>query len=145
MKSKVFFGIVLVVILIYGLIYFKKYTNPLTFPEPTVISQTSVFITSPQSHEKIKSPVTITGLVEQGWMFEGVFPIKILDQNRNLIVQGLAKEKIPGSWQTGNPVEFTAILSFTTTTDSGFIILENDNPSDDSKSSKVFKIPINFK
>jgi len=144
-KSKVLFWVILIIILLYGLIYFKKSPSPLTFPQPSSISQTSVFITSPQSNERIKSPVSITGLVEPGWMFEGIFPIKMLDENRNLIVQGLAKEKNPGSWQSGNQVEFIATLNFTTTTDSGFIVFENDNPSGDPELSKTFEIQVNFK
>ncbi len=69
----------------------------------------------------------------------------MLDENRNLIVQGLAKEKNPGSWQSGNQVEFIATLNFTTTTDSGFIVFENDNPSGDPELSKTFEIQVNFK
>ncbi len=105
---------------------------------------TKPIVTSPKPGTKVVSPLTITGTVPAGWMFEGVFPIKLVDAQKNTIVQGQAKEKTPGSWQSGNPVEFTATLIFTTTEKNGFIILENDNPSGDPTKSKTFEVPVKF-
>lgn len=101
-------------------------------------------VTSPKPGSKVSSPLTVTGTVPANWMFEGVFPIKLVDSSKKLIVQGQAKEKIPGSWQTGKTVEFTATLTFTTTANSGFIILMNDNPSGDPAKSETFEVPVTF-
>lgn len=101
-------------------------------------------ISSPKADSRVTSPLTVEGTVSPGWMFEGVFPIKLLDSNRKLIVQGQAKETVPGSWQDGTVVYFSATLKFSTNTKSGFIILENDNPSGDPSRSKTFEVPISF-
>jgi hypothetical protein len=101
-------------------------------------------VTSPVSNSKVVNPLTVIGTVPAGWMFEGVFPIKLVDANRKLIVQGQAKETVAGSWQSGNPVDFTATLTFNNTSGSGFLILQNDNPSGDPVNSKTFEVPVSF-
>ncbi len=101
-------------------------------------------VTSPKPGAKVTSPLTVTGTVPAGWMFEGVFPIKLVDKSGALIVQGQAKEKVAGSWQSGNPVAFTATLTFTTDAKSGTLILENDNPSGDPSKTRTFEVPVTF-
>lgn len=101
-------------------------------------------ISSPSANTVVTSPLKVTGKVPAGWMFEGVFPIKLVDANKKLIVQGQAKEKVAGSWQNGNPVDFTATLAFKTTATAGLLILQNDNPSGDPANSKTFEFSIKF-
>jgi len=101
-------------------------------------------VTSPRPGTKVSSPLTITGTVPAGWMFEGGFPIELVDSTKNLIAQGTAKEVKPGSWQSGNPVNFSVTLPFSTTENAGFIILMNDNPSGNPANSKTFEVPIKF-
>jgi hypothetical protein len=133
------------------------YATPVASPKPTaeagaVVSPSSSpsatltkpVVTSPKPGAKVISPLTVTGTVPVGFMFEGVFPIKLTDATKKVIVQGQAKEVIPGSWQSGKSVEFTVTLTFTTTAKSGFIILENDNPSGDTSKSQTFEVPVNF-
>lgn len=102
-------------------------------------------VTIPGKHTKVTSPVIIKGTVPPGWMFEGVFPIKIVEHELGVLVQGLAQEVIPGSWQSDQPVEFEAILELPERAiGSGTIILENDNPSGLPENAKSFQIPILF-
>jgi hypothetical protein len=101
-------------------------------------------VTSPVSNSKVASPLTVTGTVPAGWMFEGVFPIKLVDANQKLIVQGQAKETIAGSWQSGKPIDFSATLIFKGATGSGNLILENDNPSGDPEKAQTFEVPVNL-
>lgn len=101
-------------------------------------------VSNPVPNSKISSPLTITGSVPAGWMFEGGFPIKIVDSKRNLVAQGTAKEVTPGSWQSGKAAAFFVSLPFSSTDTSGYIILSNDNPSGDPANSKTFEIPITF-
>jgi hypothetical protein len=114
-----------------------------TSPSPTPDPDLPV-VSSPSANMTVVSPLKITGTVPAGWMFEGVFPIKLVDSNRKLIVQGQGKEKLTGSWQGGLPINFTATLSFKTTSVSGFLILQNDNPSGIPANSKTFEIPVKF-
>jgi len=114
-----------------------------TTPSPTPSADLPI-VSSPSAGSKVKSPLKVTGTVPAGWMFEGTFPIKLVDLDQNIIAQVGAKEIIKGSWQTGEPVEFTATLTFRAATGSGTLVLENDNPSGDPANSKIFEIPINF-
>jgi hypothetical protein len=101
-------------------------------------------VSVPITGAKIVSPLTVKGKVSAGWMFEGQFPIKLTDANKKVIIAGTAKETSPGSWQKNDPVEFSATLNFSTTEKSGFLILENDNPSGDPAKSKIYEVPVNF-
>lgn len=115
-------------------------------PAPTPINENKdePVIASPSARSKIKSPLTVTGTVPAGWMFEGTFPIRLLDSERKIISQTMAKEVTEGSWQSGEPVKFTASLTFKASTGSGILILSNDNPSGLPENDKEFEIPIAF-
>lgn len=115
--------------------------EPSSTPAATVESPT---VSSPSANSVVKSPLKIIGTVPSGWMFEGVFPVKLLDSEKNIIAQSSAKETIPGSWQSGEPVEFTATLTFKNSSGSGVLVLENDNPSGDPINAKTFEIPVKF-
>lgn len=101
-------------------------------------------VSTPSANLKVKSPLLVAGTVPAGWMFEGVFPIQLVDLNKKLIAQGQGKETTPGSWQTGIAVPFEATLTFTTSTKSGILILKNDNPSGDPTKQQTFEVPVSF-
>lgn len=113
-------------------------------PMPETVNQEGPTISSPSARSKIISPLTVTGIVPAGWMFEGIFPVKLLDSEDNIIAQASAKEVTSGSWQSGNPVEFTATLTFKSSTGSGTLVLSNDNPSGEPENDKEFEIPVAF-
>jgi len=120
-------------------------------PTPTSVSTPSSkpsmdvpVVSSPSAGSKVKSPLKVSGKIPAGWMFEGTFPVKLFDSDRNLIAQVGAKEVVPGSWQTGGLVEFTATITFRAATGSGTLVLENDNPSGDPINLKIFEIPVTF-
>lgn len=101
-------------------------------------------VTTPSVNSKVKSPLKVTGAVPAGWMNEGVFPIKLLDSEGNVIAQTSAKETVEGSWQSGKPSEFTATLIFKTASGSGIIVLTNDNPSGNPDNAKSFEVSVKF-
>lgn len=103
-----------------------------------------IIVSSPSANTKVKSPLKVTGTAPSGWMFEGVFPIKLLDSSQKVLAQAQAKEVVAGSWQSGNPVDFTATLTFKGASGSGTLVLENDNPSGDPANVKTFEVPVNF-
>jgi len=143
--------IVVALFLIAGYFVSKKYVpnvlNVLPTTEPGSLNEKPVVnlpvIVEPRG-SKMVSPQKVRGTVPPGWMFEGSFPIKLLDSNRKLIVQTNAVEEVPGSWQSNTPVYFTVTLAFTTTAKSGFLVLMNDNPSGDPANSKTFEVPVGF-
>lgn len=93
---------------------------------------------------KISSPITIAGSVPSGWMFEGVFPVKLLDSKGNIITTGQAKEVVPGSWSSGKEVEFRTVLNFLIKDKSGYMVLEKDNPSGLPQNAGTYEIPVMF-
>lgn len=97
----------------------------------------------PSKNSVIKTPVTIKGTIPPGWMFEGVFPIQIQSRTGGVLAQGQASEVTPGSWQSGEPVEFTASIKFPDRpSGAGYIVLMNDNPSGLPENSKSHKVPV---
>lgn len=124
---------------------YQGVAGPVTSTEPSLTPSADLpTISSPSANSKVKSPLKVTGTVPAGWMFEGTFPVKLFDSDRKLIAQVGAKEVAPGSWQTGETVDFTATLTFKAATGSGTLVLENDNPSGDPVNTKIFEIPIVF-
>lgn len=104
--------------------------------------QTKIKINSPLENELVSSPLSISGEARGNWFFEGVFPVKLLDENGQEIGQGQAEAQ--GEWMTENFTPFTASLSFTATTSSGLLILEKDNPSGLPENAEEVKIPLRF-
>ena len=127
----------------------KKYSaenqiqqQTMTSPEAKITNAPQV--TDPLPNSVIASPLVVKGKVPASWMFEGQFPIRLLDSNKDLIASGIGKEVVPGSWTSGKPVDFQATISFKVTAKTGFLTLTNDNPSGLPENSKSFEIPINF-
>lgn len=98
-------------------------------------------IVSPQANEKVSSPILIKGEARGIWFFEATFPVKLYDENNNLIVQSYATAK--SDWMTENFVPFEASLDFSVEQEQkGTLVLEKDNPSDLPEYSDEIRIPI---
>lgn len=117
--------------------------TPSTEPSPSLNSNRPT-VTAPEPNSKVSSPLQVKGTIPPGWMFEGIFPVKLLDSDRNLITQVQGRETTPGSWSSGQPIEFSANLTFSTGAKSGFLILEKDNPSGLPENVDSFEIRVYF-
>lgn len=167
---KTFITILLVIIVVAGLGYYlmrEKGTSSLppienipttsssTNPTPTssgsststtaTTSMTNLIkVTSPAANTIIKSPVTVTGQARGTWYFEASFPIKIKDANGQVL--GSIPAQAQGEWMTTEFVPFKASVSFaSSTTATGFIVLEKDNPSGLPQNAAEVLIPIRFR
>lgn len=109
-------------------------------PDPLTVP----FVSAPQPNSEVTSPLTVSGTVPPGWMFEGSLPIQLVDADRKPLAQTAAQETVPGSWQANLPIAFTAKLTFTTTASSGFVILSKDNPSGLAENDASIEIPVRF-
>lgn len=100
-------------------------------------------VTSPQPNASVRSPLTITGEARGNWYFEASFPVKILDAaGREL---GVHYAQAQGEWMTTNFVPFRSTLNFaTSTTPTGTLVLEKDNPSGLPQNAAELRIPIRF-
>jgi hypothetical protein len=100
-------------------------------------------ITKPRPNETIQSPLEIKGEARGYWFFEADFPVKLLDENGELIASGIAQAQ--GDWMTEDFVPFESILEFEVPeTDKGVLILEKDNPSGLPENADELRIPVRF-
>ncbi len=92
----------------------------------------------------VDSPLVIKGEARGFWYFEGSFPVKIFDENNNLL--GVAPTQAQGDWMTESFVPFEVSLAFSTsTTKKGTLVLEKDNPSGLPENADEFRIPVVFR
>jgi len=100
-------------------------------------------VLNPKQNDIITSPLKIQGAVVGNWFFEGSLPVKLVDENNNVIAFGHATAET--DWMTEKPVNFSASLDFTTNATSGALIISRDNPSGLPQNDGFIKVPIIFK
>lgn len=108
------------------------------------LSQEMPIITSPVINQRVASPLTVEGTIPAGWMFEGSVPIRILDNQKQIIATGVAKEVVAGTWMSGEPVRFKSTIPFTTSAQTGYLRVEKDNPSGLPENAKQFDLSLLF-
>jgi hypothetical protein len=105
--------------------------------------QHNVVIGSPQPNELVTSPLTVTGEARGTWYFEASFPVKLLDEQGNVIVEHYAQAQ--SDWMTENFVPFESVLTFTTQARAGTLVLMKDNPSGLPENDASVQVPVRFK
>lgn len=102
-----------------------------------------IHLTNPLPNQTIKSPLVVTGEARGPWYFEASFPVKLYDENNNLIAQAIAQAQ--GNWMTEDFVPFKAVLNFDIyTSTSGVLVLKKDNPSGLPANDDELQIPVAF-
>ncbi len=116
--------------------------DPTSPPDSTDMSDL-IQVTEPSVNATVTSPLTVTGNARGSWYFEASFPITVLDANGKKIGQGAAQAL--DEWMTIDLVPFSANITFTpSSTGTGTLLLENDNPSGLPENAKELRIPIVF-
>ena len=120
---------------------------PISQPSPTSATDNAtalIKVTFPRRNQLVQSPLKITGEARGSYFFEGSFPIKLLDENNNLIGQTVTHAQ--GEWMTENFVPFTATLTFTPVLPNGFanLIFQKDNPSGLPANDQSFTVPVRY-
>jgi hypothetical protein len=112
---------------------------------PSLPTKSDVVLNTPFANATVQSPLIITGKINSGYMFEAQFPILVLDANRQPISQGVGRPTSPDQWTSGQVIDFTSTINFTTRSQTGFIQLKNDNPSGLPENDKILlEIPVKF-
>ena len=71
----------------------------------------------------------IEGQAKGFWFFEASFPVKLVDEDKKNLAQGIATAQ--SDWMTTDFVPFRAELKFDSAKQkAGFLILQKDNPED---------------
>lgn len=116
--------------------YFLSQKPEIPGPEESLIK-----VDSPKSNQEIQSPFTVKGEARGYWFFEATFPIKLLDENGNVIKQTYAQAK--DDWMTENFVPFESILTFSVPKNqNGTLVLEKDNPSGIPENDAEIRVPV---
>lgn len=107
---------------------------------------TNVLVISPQTNQIVTSPLLVKGRVSGAWFFEASLPIKLTDDQGQLIAQGYAMAS--GDWMTTDIIEFNGVLEFKIEeimASSGYVVIAKDNPSGLAEYDTAVKMPIRFK
>jgi len=100
-------------------------------------------IETPSANQVITSPLEITGQALGNWYFEASFPVKLINDQGQIIAQGQANAQ--KDWMTTDLVPFKAELKFSGVTSTlGMLIFSNDNPSGLPENEKQYGVPIRF-
>ncbi len=99
---------------------------------------------TPRPNQVITSPLKIEGEARGTWFFEGDFPVKLLDENGEVIAQHYVTAR--GEWMTEDFVQFSGELLFTAPeTEFGRLVLEKDNPSGLPEHADALNVPVRFR
>jgi len=137
MKNKILLSLVVVlaiiiIVLILALIFWPLNKNA------------DVKNLSVKSGQQIESPLLVSGQARGTWFFEATFPIKIIDEQGNILGSSFVRAK--SDWMTEDFVEFEGELTFSTSVAvKGFLVLSKDNPSGLPQYDKELRIPVNIK
>ncbi len=100
-------------------------------------------IETPQANNTITSPLIVKGKARGYWFFEASFPIKLYDDNGELLATGIAQAE--EDWMTEEFVPFRAELEFKNPeTEKGTLVLEKANPSGLPENDDELRIPVLF-
>ena len=118
-------------------------TNEVATDTPEATFTTQALVQSPTRNELVSSPLNIQGKVSGTWFFEATLPVKLLDNDNNVIASGQARAL--DEWTTDKPIRFSASLVFETKATSGNLIISKDNPSGLEQNNGFIEVPLRFK
>ncbi len=110
-----------------------------------ILSETPIFVESPEKNSTATSPLKITGVAKGSWFFEASLPLLLVDASGKIIAQSHATAQ--GEWMTTDYVRFSGTVKFPKPTQEmeARLILKKDNPSDLPEHDDQIEIPIRLK
>ena len=103
-----------------------------------------VEVTNIKSGQEIASPLTVEGEAKGSWFFEAQLPIRITDEQGNVLGSSYGTAK--GEWMTKDFVKFSGTISYESKEGGkGFLVVAKDNPSGLPQYDKEIKIPVVLK
>ena len=98
---------------------------------------------TPKEGAVIESPLQLSGKAKGYWFFEADAPVKLLDENEELIAETYIQAT--DDWMTKDWVNFEGNLQFEITSqESGFLVFERANPSGLEENENQYKFPVRF-
>ncbi|HUV81024.1 MAG TPA: GerMN domain-containing protein [Patescibacteria group bacterium] len=100
-------------------------------------------ISVPRPNQIIQSPLIIKGEARGFWFFEASFPVKLLDENGQLLASAVAY--VQEDWMTEDFIPFEAEILFERpAAEKGTLVLEKDNPSGLPENADELRLPVKF-
>lgn len=101
-------------------------------------------IQSLKAGDVINTPLTVTGEAKGPWLWEGTFPVDVVDKTGMILGKGVAEAQ--SDWMTENFVKFIAKVEFKNNNASeGYLLFRNENPSGNANLAMELKLPVKFK
>lgn len=113
--------------------------------EPAAAAETDrtalATIDAPAPNARVSSPLVVTGTAPADWIFEAVFPAKLVGADGAVIAEGPAQSQ--DDWTNGNPTHpFRAELQFSVTQETqATLVLQEDMPGDGETPREV-RVPV---
>lgn len=157
MKNKIWTILIVSLVALAVVLYFippKKAEAPLFPPSPVDNTPPPsepdysdlIRITVPKPNDLVTSPVRVAGEARGNWYFEASFPARMMDANGNAVALTPSYIQTSSEWMTTDFVPFDQALTFKApNTDTGFLILQKDNPSGSPENAASIKIPVRFR
>ncbi|MGB9842805.1 MAG: Gmad2 immunoglobulin-like domain-containing protein [Candidatus Pelagibacter ubique] len=135
--------IIILIIIIIVIVAFNLYQRYLVTKKIND-AKDKIIIDSPEPYQNVKNPIYIMGKAKGSFFFEGTFPVRIEDENGNIIMVDHIETK--DDWMTENFVSFEKYLDISNINiKKGFIVFEKANPSGLPENKFEIKIPIYIK
>lgn len=113
-------------------------------PCPSASSENeNVRVIAPLPESVVTSPLMVSGEARGMWYFEASFPVTVRDANDQVLGTGVAQAQ--GEWMTTEFVPFQTMVSFTpSSTPTGFVVFQKDNPSGLPEHADEVRVPVRF-
>jgi hypothetical protein len=97
-------------------------------------------IETPEPDARITSPLIASGVADNTWYFEAVFPARLMAQDGTMIAE--APAIAASDWMTPGPVPFNVEMAFTVEREThATLVLEEDMPGENQEPRQV-RIPV---
>jgi len=124
--------------------FLVQYAGLLFGTQSAKIPAQDLKITSPVKDQEVSNPIIVEGQAKGTWFFEASFPIKVLDENENVLATSYVQAQ--SDWMTEDFVPFKGEISYVSQKGgNGFLVFAKDNPSGLPENDKEYRLPIVLK
>jgi len=135
--NKIIIILIIIIIIIIAFNLYQRYSITKKINDAKDV----IIIDSPKPYQKIQNPIYIKGKAKGSFFFEGSFPVRIEDENGNIVITDHIETN--ENWMTENFVFFEKHLDISNVNiKRGFIIFEKANPSGLPENKLEIKVPI---
>ncbi len=111
------------------------------------VEEADVVVFSPQPHEEVTFPLTVTGEARGNWFFEAELNLKLLDNDGNELVEWFATSQ-EEDWMTMNLIDFEGVIEEVPEgSTGGTLVIEENNPASPEERGRdvwTFEVPVVF-